>query len=74
MLYYIYIYSEKQLQCKINVNIFIFIQSSTQIYSDRVFHKYFRNFNATNLISESFGILILWSTGMFKAHHNFRPH
>ena len=74
MPYSIYIYNEKQGQCKINVKIFIFIKRNSQICGSCVFHKYFRNFNATNLISESFRILILRSTGMFKAHHNFRPH
>lgn len=55
-------------------NIFIFIQCKTQINSDCVFPKYFRNFNVTELISESLWILILRNTGTFKAHHNFRPH
>lgn len=61
------------MQCKINANIFIFIQRNSQIRGNCVLHKYFRNFSATNLISESFMILILRSTGMFKAHHSFRP-
>lgn len=61
------------MQCKINVNIFIFIQRNSKICGNCVLHKYFRNFNATNLISESFRILILRNTGMFKAHHSFRP-
>ena len=74
MPYSIYIYNEKQGQCKINVNILIFIQRNSKIHGNCVFHKYFRNFSATNLISESFRILIPRSTGMFQAHHNFRPH